>query len=225
VPELSAQGQDAWTSIPITLAFLPLQVKGTLPARAGEEDFVILSLTQALKASGRITVVEREVLDKLLSEIELSAAGLVDPQVALRIGRILAARLMITGSLTHLGEAGRLSLRLLETDSTNILTTVTEPFETPDAIDSILQRTAIALLGTLRQEYPLQGRIVHVTPEGVTVNIGARHGVSTSLVLQVLDNTTPMGLLAVTTVEPLQAHGRMLQQQEAVQPGWKVRER
>jgi hypothetical protein len=225
VPERPAEGRDEWTSTPITLAFLPLQVKGSLPARAGDEDFVILSLTQALKASGRITVVEREVLDKLLSEIELSAAGLVDAQVALRVGRILAARLMITRSLTYLGAAGRLSLRLLETDSTNILTTVTEPFETPDAIDSILQHAAATLLGTLRQEYPLQGRIVHVTPEGITVNIGARHGVSTGLVLQVLDNTTPAGLMEISSVEPLQAHGRVLQQRDAVQPGWKVRER
>jgi tetratricopeptide (TPR) repeat protein len=225
VPERPAAERDEWTSIPITLAFLPLQTKGTLPARAGDEDFIILSLTQALKASGRITVVEREVLDKLLSEIGLSAAGLVDPQVALRVGRILAARLMITGSLTHLGEAGRLSLRVLETDSTNILTTVTEPFETPAAIDGILQRTAVTLLDTLRQEYPLQGRIVHVTPAGITVNIGARHGVSAGLVLQVWDNTTPMGLVEITTVEPLSAHGRILQQREAVQPGWKVKER
>jgi tetratricopeptide (TPR) repeat protein len=73
VPERPEAAPDTWTSTPLTLAFLPLQVKGTLPARAGDEDFVILSLTQALKASGRS---ERLISS---SEIELGAAGLVDP--------------------------------------------------------------------------------------------------------------------------------------------------
>jgi tetratricopeptide (TPR) repeat protein len=223
-PESMPTERDDWTSAPLTVAFLPLQPRGTLALRAGDTEAVLLTLIQAFKASGRMTVVEREVLDKLLAEVELSATRLVDPQVALRLGRVLAARLMLIGSLTQQGEAGRLSLRLVATESTDIVTAVTEAYDTPPALDSLVQRLATTLLDAAHAAYPLQGRLVDVTPTGVTVNIGARHGVSTGLLLQVLDQDVPVGLLEVTTVLPQSAQGRVLQQPGPWQPGWKVRE-
>jgi tetratricopeptide (TPR) repeat protein len=69
---------DGWTSSPLTLAFLPIQVRGTVSARAGEEDFLFLRLVEALQATGRIVVVERDLLEKALTELKLSAGELVD---------------------------------------------------------------------------------------------------------------------------------------------------
>ena len=66
----------------------------------------VLSLTQALRASGRVTVVEREVLDKVLAELKLSATDIVNAPQALRRGKILAARLLATGSLSRFGQMG-----------------------------------------------------------------------------------------------------------------------
>jgi curli biogenesis system outer membrane secretion channel CsgG len=62
----------------LTLAFLPIQVRGTVSARAGEEDFLFLRLVEALQATGRIVVVERDLLEKALTELKLSAGELVD---------------------------------------------------------------------------------------------------------------------------------------------------
>src|SRR5262249_48826266 len=94
---------DGWTSAPLTLAFIPLHTQGTPSPRAGEEEVLLLRLTNALQATGRITVVERDILDKILAELQLSAAALTDRQVAVRVGRILAARLLATGTLTRSG--------------------------------------------------------------------------------------------------------------------------
>ena len=58
---------DGWTSAPLTLAFLHLHTQGTPSPRAGEEEVLVLRLTDALQATGRITVLERDILDKILA--------------------------------------------------------------------------------------------------------------------------------------------------------------
>ena len=42
---------DGWTSVPLTLAFLPVQTQGTLSPRAGEEEVFPLRVADALQAT------------------------------------------------------------------------------------------------------------------------------------------------------------------------------
>ena len=129
-----AAPEDDWTSRPLSLAFLPFQHQEALSGRAGQAEFVVLSLTQALRASGRVTVVEREVLDKVLAELKLSAADIVNAPQALRRGKILAARLLATGSLSRFGTMGLLSVRLIKTETTMINAAVSQFVERPDEV-------------------------------------------------------------------------------------------
>jgi hypothetical protein len=102
-----------------------------------------------------------------------------------------------------------------------------------------VQRAASTLLPALRQAYPLQGRIAHVTPQGVVLNIGAEQGMAPGLVLQVFSTEEPLlvdgkvvayhrppaGLIEVTGVDAAQSRARILEQSETLQSGWKVQER
>ncbi|MBI3328181.1 MAG: CHAT domain-containing protein [Nitrospinae bacterium] len=229
---------DGWTSIPLTVAFLDVQVQGTLSPRAGEEEFLVSRLAEGLKAGGRIEVVERALLDKLLAEMKLSATDLVDPQVALRVGKILAARLIATGSFTRFGDEGRLSLRVIETETTRIKASVAEGVARPQELQTVVEQAAAAVLRTLRDAYPLQGRIAHISPQGIIVNIGAEQGVASGLAMQVFGTEEPIqlegkivgyrrlpvGLLEVTAVEATLSQASVLEQTEPFQPGWKVKE-
>jgi class 3 adenylate cyclase/tetratricopeptide (TPR) repeat protein len=230
--------RDGWTSMPLTLAFLSLQHQGAPSPRAGEEEFLRLSMVQALRTSGRIIPVEREILDKLLTELKLSTTELVDPQVALRVGNILAARLIAVGSFTRFGGAGQLTVRLIETETTRIRASASVIVERPDDIARAVQRVSKALLHALRQAYPLRGRIARVTPQGVILNLGTEQGVTPGLVMQVFGpaepleisgevigyRPTPVGRIQVTEVEAQFAQARVLEQTEALQQGWKVQE-
>jgi tetratricopeptide (TPR) repeat protein len=158
-PQRSEQG-DGWTSTPLTLAFLDVQARGTLAPRAGEEEFLRLRLTQALQADNRLLLLEREVLEKLLTELKLRTTALVDPQVALRLGRLLAARLIATASLTRLGDTAQLTMRVIETETSRIRVTATEGVESAGRLDEAVQQAARTLLQALHQAYPLQGRLV-----------------------------------------------------------------
>jgi hypothetical protein len=198
---------------------------------------LVLTFVAALQATGRIIVVERDILDKVLAELKLGSSELVDPQVATRVGHILAARLLAMGTLTRHGMEAQLSLRVVETETTRLRAALTDVLGFPD-IESIATGLATTLVQKLRAAYPLQGRILQATPPELLLNIGAEHGVTTGMTLQVL-NEEPLrldgkvvsvrqlrvGLIEVTNVEARLAQARVLEQTIAFEPGWKVKEK
>jgi hypothetical protein len=220
------------------MAILDVRMQGTLPPRAGEEEFLLLRMAQGLRASGRITVVERAILDKLLEELKLSASDLTDPQLAVRVGRILAARLIATGSFTRFGDEGQLGMRVIETETTRIKASAIEPVARAGGIDGLVERVSGALSQQLLEAYPLQGRIAQVTPEGIIVNIGTEQGVTPGHLLQVFGPENPIeregkivsyrglrvGLIEVTNVEATLSQAKVLEQTTPLQAGWKVKE-
>jgi CHAT domain-containing protein/tetratricopeptide (TPR) repeat protein len=231
---------DGWTSPPLTLAFLDFRYQGPPTARAGQADFLLLRMTQALQADGRVVIVDRALLDKLLAELKLSTSELADPQAALRVGRILSARLIATGSFVNAGETGQFNVRLIETETTRVKAATTEMVTQPEQLSGVIEQVAQALLAKLRQAYPLQGRIVQTTPEGVFLNLGAERGMAPGLVLQVFGKENPLeidgkvvgyrreqvGFLEVVSVDGQFAQAKVLQlePQTTLQQGWKVKE-
>jgi TolB-like protein len=68
-----------------------------------------------------LRVVERPKLNLVLTELELSQSRFIDPATALKLGRGLAARYVITGSYTAAGETLRLDARVLEVETGAVL--------------------------------------------------------------------------------------------------------
>jgi Curli production assembly/transport component CsgG len=229
---------DDWTSRPFIMGFPPLQSQGTPSPRAGEDDVLLLRLGEALQAQ-HITIVERAVLDKILAELKLSASDLVQREAAARVGRILAARLMAFGSLTRNGAETRLSLRVVDTETTAIQAMTSATLYPPLEREGIADQLVALLVQKLRTAYPLQGRIVETTDNEVVLNIGADHGVAPGLTLQVFGEDDPpravgsttstrrrqVGMIEVTKVEDARlSRAKVLQQTVTFVPGWKVRE-
>lgn len=60
-------------------------------------------MVTALAESKKYTIIEREKLEKVMEEQKLGASGAVTPQTAAKIGRLLGANYIITGSVTEFG--------------------------------------------------------------------------------------------------------------------------
>jgi len=60
-------------------------------------------VTQLVK-SGKFMVIEREELQSVLREQGLGLSGMVTPQSAAQVGKLLGVELMVTGSVTEFGE-------------------------------------------------------------------------------------------------------------------------
>lgn len=170
--------KDTWTSRPMVLSFVDFQEKGGLSERDGISMVLTSQLGEQLNQSGRVQVVERVLMDRLLEELNLGSSELADPATALQLGRILAAKIVATGALLHLPDQTLLTLRLIDTETTAIPKVLTKKLapgalNIEDEIEWINQQ----ILQTIIQKYPLHGFIVQITGDQAIINIGAEQGV------------------------------------------------
>jgi curli biogenesis system outer membrane secretion channel CsgG len=62
-------------------------------------------LTTSLVKSGKYTVIERQQIDKILAEQNLGQSGVVTPESAAQVGKMLGVELAVFGSITEFGYA------------------------------------------------------------------------------------------------------------------------
>jgi TolB-like protein len=79
--------------------------------------YVQEDITTALVNSGQFNVVERLKLKSVLDELKLTQLGLTDPAGAKKVGKLLGADVILTGTLAATGEEWNVNLRLINTES------------------------------------------------------------------------------------------------------------
>jgi len=72
---------------------------------------------------GLVKPVERQELEKVMKELKLSMSGLTDEDYALQAGKLLGAKYLLFGSLSKIGEQIKISCRLIETETSQIVYT------------------------------------------------------------------------------------------------------
>ncbi|MBI4639568.1 MAG: tetratricopeptide repeat protein [Candidatus Tectomicrobia bacterium] len=233
-----AQIKDEWSSRPLTLSLLSFEIKGAIPLRDGEDLFLRLKLTDALKKTQRITVVEREVLDKLLEELNLGSSQLADPAVAVKVGKIMAARLISIGSLTRGRNDTQISLRVIETETTAIKAAFSEAVGRTVEDDDVMNTLTQKVMDRLRKDYPIRGKVAVVEGDEITLNIGTVHGVTPGLKLKVMKDgqaivrdgrvigyrKIDVGKAEVISVEPEISTARILEKTADPGPEFSVEE-
>lgn len=81
-------------------------------------------IVTSLSERGFARIVERALLDKVMAEQKLSAAGFVDPASSVQIGKLLGARGILAGTVTDLGEKLELHVRLLNVETGVVVATL-----------------------------------------------------------------------------------------------------
>jgi len=185
--------KDTWTSRPMVLSFVDFQEKGGLSERDGMSMVLTTQLGDKLNQSGRVRVVERVLMDRLLEELNLGSSELADPETALKLGKILAAKIVSTGALLHLPDQTLLSLRLIDSETTAIPKVFTKKL-VAGALDIQDETNQLSrdILQTIIEKYPLHGFIVQVTGEQAIINIGAKQGVVTGSAFEAIEDGKPI---------------------------------
>lgn len=216
------QDSDSWSSRPLSIAFL--DINGTDVGQA-EQEFILNRTAEELRATGRYSIVEREIIDKLLKELNLSTSELADPSTALKLGKILSANLIVTGSMTSRAMVEWLvNLRFIETETTEVKCSVSVmvPEGGPDKVADEL---SAKINEKLRNEYPLQGKITSISGKFAALDIGKNSGVKKGMTFDLLqDGKMAIDNLTVTEVEPDQSYIALLNNESPVSTGMLVRE-
>ena len=227
----SAGTADDWTSPVLALSVLPFQDL-TLPGatgRIGLETLVQQELIRELQSRG-FTIVERRLLDKVLAEVKLGSSAMADQDTQIKLGRVLAARMMVSGTLTSQGAAQGTTLtaavRAIDTETTQLAMVRSERTSgasgTPNPTE-LAATIANAVAKTVQDKYPLKGRIVSVEGERAIINLGKKHGLAAGQTFNVLSRGEPIELngrvlgyrenriaqVTVTEVQELLAYGRV----------------
>lgn len=79
-------------------------------------------LTTSLVNSESFKIIEREQLQKVTKEFELSQTGIIDTSSAKQIGKVLGADAIVTGSVIKIGKNLRLDARIIDVTTGIILT-------------------------------------------------------------------------------------------------------
>lgn len=96
---------EAGASIPVpTIAVLPFSSRGTRVQNEELGKSIAELISVELMSRGEFDLVERAELEKILTELQLSASGLIDPQSRLNLGRLTGARVLVAGSVFTSGD-------------------------------------------------------------------------------------------------------------------------
>ncbi len=188
----TAKPADEWEPRKLVISLVDLKMELGPLARDGLDDAFLIGLTQGFEKSGRVTLVERETLDKLLQELKLGSSELADPATQLKLGKLFAASVVGLGGFQPAGGQSRLQLRLVDTETTAVRSTVQETLADPAEIGTFAEKVATTIEEKLRGEYPLKGTIASVEGEEIVVGIGKKHGAKAGQRFNVIGDEVPV---------------------------------
>jgi hypothetical protein len=90
--------------------------------------FAIDELEYQLVTAKQFNIVDRKTLDTIRTEQKFQLSGEVSDQSAVSIGNLLGANIVITGSISGIGNTQRLTLKALDVKTAQIITMARESF-------------------------------------------------------------------------------------------------
>ena len=110
-------------------------------------------LTERLLQIKPIRVVERRMLENLMNELKQGASTLTDPDTRLQLGRLNAAQIIVAGRVVHTPPTMQITLRGIETESSQVFAIVNAQFKTDTPIAKIVDQLATDLIAKIQKKY------------------------------------------------------------------------
>jgi TolB-like protein/TolA-binding protein len=134
-------------------------------------------LITALVKEGRFDVIERRLLEKVLTEQKMHASGLVDESSASRLGKVLGAKIVITGSVMQFQNVMEVNARIIEVESSSIVAAENVKSASAAKLEDLVVQMAEKII----RDFPLEGYIVQREGSKVLIDLGKRAGIKTGM--------------------------------------------
>jgi hypothetical protein len=134
----------------------------------------------------------------MLTELKLSASALTDPATSIKLGKILSARIMVTGVLSTEGGKATLMLKFIDTETTEVRKMLTIESKGKEIDKAAITDLTDQVGAWVKEEFPVQGMITAVSAGQAKLNIGRQHGLKKGDVVEaVVENGKGSGLFTV----------------------------
>jgi tetratricopeptide (TPR) repeat protein len=209
---------DGWSSRPLTLWIMDFSTQG-YSLQEGEERLVVAGIADNVLQNSRAQLIERVLLDKMLEELQLGTSRLADRNTALSLGKILAARLILSGRIIYSGPQTQISMRLIETETGRITAAFTETVGSAVPISVLARKLSDNLVDRLRKLYPLRGKVLNQSGQEVSINVGQNAGVHVG---QHFNAANEDVTLEIVSVQPEKSLAKILKGDGAMEEGQRV---
>ncbi|MEN8264856.1 MAG: FlgO family outer membrane protein [Nitrospirota bacterium] len=166
--------QESWCDFQkIKIAVLDFQIQGKGFETEDMGKIVAEWLITALVQEGRFDVIERRLIEKVLEEQSFTASGAVDARSASRLGKVLGAKIVISGSVIRLSRFTEVNARLIRVESGSILAAEKVKSASTIKLEELVTRMAKKIIN----DFPLEGYIVQRDEDKVILDLGKIAGV------------------------------------------------
>lgn len=155
----------------ITVAVLDFEAKNMNQESA---DAVTDILRTELFNTGRFKVVEREKIRRLIDEQSFQMSGMTDSDQAAEIGRLLNVEKIMVGTVTRLGNANLINIRMVDVQSG--LVVLAEKVECRGGEEKLLE-AIVELAINISFKIGLEGSIIRIDEDNIFVDLGKGDGV------------------------------------------------
>jgi len=203
--EASSGGQTQTSEIPIVrhpvgidnmawrlqVAILPPGCSVEGAAGLQSSSLIRALFQQTLFDMERFNIVERERLDVVLVEQDLSLAGLTDPRSAIRVGELVAAEALIVSDVRETDHDVQIIQRVVDTE-TSLILAMKDAYCENKEYDTIRGRIS-ELAQDVCDVFPLlEGTVVRKEDDNVFVDLGSDHGLRRGYRLNVVGRGDPI---------------------------------
>jgi class 3 adenylate cyclase/CHAT domain-containing protein/cytochrome c-type biogenesis protein CcmH/NrfG len=217
----SVDDENRWTSKPLSVWLMDFEEAG-FGIQEGQGHTVHILLRELLTKNPRVKMVERAVLDKLLTELHLGSSQLAERQTSLAIGRLMAARVLLPGQIQYEGGQALVSIRAIECETGLINASVVESYDRSKTPMDIAQDMARRIAESLTAAFPIRTRVSEVNGNQIVLDVGQRAGVQTGQVLAGVDADVT---LQVTSVDDNRSTATVLRGEHAIAAGFRLQEK
>ncbi|MBB6431712.1 CsgG/HfaB family protein [Algisphaera agarilytica] len=137
------EGQPA----PLTVTVLPFESPAHSEFSGADASEIIAML---LSSDPAFRVVDRQVLDEVLQEQALSLTGLADTNEAVKVGKLVGAKLIVAGRTFELGDSRMMTAKIIGTETT-LLKGVVERGNLDTPSDQMLLKLSEEIVQTLKE--------------------------------------------------------------------------
>ena len=88
-------------------------------------------------------IIERQSLDKIISEQKLSLTGLIEPASAVRLGQISGVDAIVTGTITDLGVSLKVNARIISTETGAVFAVAATKIEKDETVRKLMSRVSV----------------------------------------------------------------------------------
>ncbi|MBU1566482.1 MAG: DUF1566 domain-containing protein [Proteobacteria bacterium] len=157
------------------IAVLDFELIGDKQETSGMGSIVSEWFTTGIVKYGRFDVVERAMLQKIISEQKLSATGMIDETSAATLGKILGVKVIISGSVVKLRDLIEINSRVINVENGSIIAAESSRGNVKTEFHSLVDE----LLAKIISNFPLTGYVVKKNPKTVIIDLGLSSGLKT----------------------------------------------